>query len=171
MVFGSVAGRLYGADVRTIDVDIVPDTSEENLQRLADALNEIDPRWRVSEEGPGMRVDGRLEPRHFRGDSLAVGLVTEAGYVDVVLRPRGFEAGYSVLAPRAVTVEVGGAEILVGAIEDLIVSKELLGRDKDRDQLPELRRLWLARDAGASPEAREEHDVARDGPEPPGLEL
>jgi hypothetical protein len=73
--------------------------------------------------------------------------------------------------PRAVTVEVGGAEILVGAIEDLIVSKELLGRDKDRDQLPELRRLWLARDASAAPEARPEHDVARDGPEPPGLEL
>ena len=54
---------------------------------MADALNSLRPRWRVAEEGPGMRIDGRLEPRHFEGDSLAVGLVTQAGYVDVVLHP------------------------------------------------------------------------------------
>jgi hypothetical protein len=40
-----------------------------------------------------MKIDGRLEARHFEGDSLAVGLVTGVGYVDVVLHPRGFEAG------------------------------------------------------------------------------
>jgi hypothetical protein len=44
VVFGSVAGRLHGADLRTVDLDIVPDTSEENLHRLADALNTLNPR-------------------------------------------------------------------------------------------------------------------------------
>jgi len=93
VVFGSFAGSLQGARLRTLDVDIVPEARRENLQRLADALNSLGPRWRVAEEGPGMKIDGRLEARHFEGDSLAVGLVTGVGYVDVVLHPRGFEAG------------------------------------------------------------------------------
>ncbi len=37
-----------------------------------------------------MPIDEPLEPRHFDGPgTLAVGLVTRLGYVDVVLRPRG----------------------------------------------------------------------------------
>lgn len=166
VVFGSVAGRLYGADLRTVDLDIVPDISDDNLQRLADALNSLNTRWRVSEEGPGMKVDGRLEPRHFRGDSRAVGLVTEIGYLDVVLHPRGFEEGYSVLLPRAVTVDVGGVQVVTGAIDDVIVSKELLGREKDLEHLLELRRLVLERRAGLGLETCEEGDIDRNDPEP-----
>jgi len=62
-------------------VDIVPEVTRDNLERLANALNSLDPRWRVAEEGRGMKIDGGLEPRHFVGDSLAVGLVSRAGYV------------------------------------------------------------------------------------------
>jgi hypothetical protein len=140
VVFGSFAGSLQGARLRTLDVDIVPEARRENLQRLADALNSLGPRWRVAEEGPGMKIDGRLEPRHFEGDSLAVGLVTGVGYVDVVLHPRGFEAGYEALAEHAVHMNLGGAEVLVGSLEDLVRSKQLLGREKDLVHLPELLR-------------------------------
>lgn len=140
VVFGSFAGSLQGASLTTLDVDIVPDARRENLQRLADALNSLGPRWRVAEEGPGMKIDGRLEPRHFEGDSLAVGLVTRAGYVDVVLHPRGFEAGYEALADHAVHMNLAGADVLVGSLEDLVRSKQLLGREKDLLHLPELLR-------------------------------
>lgn len=138
VVFGSFAGRLQGANLRTLDVDIVPEARRENLHRLADALNSLAPRWRVAEEGPGMKIDGRLEPRHFEGDSLAVGFVTQAGYVDVVLHPRGFETGYEALAQNAVHMNLGGADVLVGALEDLVRSKQLLQREKDLIHLPEL---------------------------------
>jgi hypothetical protein len=154
VVFGSFAGRLQGADLRTLDVDIVPDMTPDNLQRLADALNSLEPRWRVAEEGPGMPIDGRLEPRHFLGDSLAVGLVTRAGYVDVVLHPKGFESGYSALVDHAVRLAIGDHVVLVGALGDLIVSKQQLAREKDLVHLPELRRR--ATELGVNvPEPRE----------------
>lgn len=117
----------------------------------------------------GVKIDGgRLEPRHFQANSVAVGLVTAIGIIDIVLRPRGFEAGYSALSAHAVTMSVGGVEVHVGGLDDLIVSKRLLRRPKDLDQLPALEELsdqlrsalpdLPARDRGSEPE---------DGPRPP----
>lgn len=128
VIFGSFAGRLQGAPLRTVDVDVVPEMSEANLQRLCDALNSLHPRWRIDDVSVGVRIDGRrLEPRHIRGSSVAIGLVTSAGFVDLVLEPKGFEAGFDDLIGRAVTVDVAGTVVRVGALRDLIVSKQLLG--------------------------------------------
>ena len=156
VVFGSVAGRLYGADLLTVDVDIVPKATANNLQRLCDALNTLRPRWRVSELSEGTRIDGgRLEPRHFQAESVAVGLVTDLGFLDVVLKPRGFEAGYDALAPDAVRFDVSGVEVMVGSLDDVVRSKELMGREKDLEHLERLEQL---RERGT--------DLERDGPSP-----
>ena len=64
--------------------------------------------------------------------------MTEAGLIDIVLEPRGYERGYNDLIVSAVTVPVGGGTVLVGSLSDLIRSKELLGREKDRTHLPSL---------------------------------
>ena len=139
LVFGSFAGRLQGADLETVDVDLVPERSEGNLGKLCDALNSLRPRWRVEDSGPGVRIDGgRLEARHILGSSVALGVVTEAGLIDIGLEPRGYERGYNDLIVSAVTVPVGGSTVLVGSLSDLIRSKELLGREKDRTHLPSL---------------------------------
>ncbi|MGI8493578.1 MAG: hypothetical protein ACR2NJ_12665 [Acidimicrobiales bacterium] len=143
LIFGSFAGRLQGADLQTIDVDVVPERSEENLQRLCHALNSLGPRWRVDDVSPGLRIDGgRLEPRHVIGSSVALGLMTSAGLVDVVLKPKGFERGYDDLAQLAITIEIGGTTVRVGALRDLIRSKELLGRERTENTYP---RYWLGR--------------------------
>lgn len=142
VVFGSHAARLHGAALESDDVDLVPDVEGMNLALLCDALNELRPRWRVPGFPDGVKIDGgRLEPRHFQADSVAVGLVTAIGNIDVVLRPRGFEAGYPALSAHAVTMSVGGVEVHVGGLDDLIVSKRLLRRPKDLDQLPALEEL------------------------------
>lgn len=141
VLFGSMAAVLRGVSLRTEDADLVPGRSAENLQRLCDALNTLAPRWRVEGFPEGLKIDGRrLEPRHFLGDSIAVGLVTSLGPIDVVLTPAGFEQGYDALAPRAATLDVAGAQVLVGTLDDLIASKELLGRAKDAEH------LWLLRE-------------------------
>jgi len=57
--------------------------------------------------------------------------VTNLGPVDVVLDPKGYERGYDAVAPDATTVWRGDVEIRVGALADLVHSKELLRRDKD----------------------------------------
>lgn len=151
VVFGSFAGRLQGVPLRTIDVDVVPETSVDNLKRLCDALNSLRPRWRVDDVSDGLRIDGgRLEPRHILGSSIAIGLVTTEGMVDVVVAPKGFERQYDRLASAAVTIDVDGTAIRVGALADLIRSKQLLHREKDLEHLPllEARSRELEREQG-----------------------
>jgi hypothetical protein len=60
--------------------------------------------------------------------------------VDVVLEPKGFEGGYRDLVGSAVMVDVEGTTIRVGALADLITSKRLLDREKDREHIPLLQR-------------------------------
>lgn len=57
VIFGSFAGRLQGAPLRTVDVDVVPEMSEANLQRLCDALSSLDPRWRIDDVSAPSRSD------------------------------------------------------------------------------------------------------------------
>lgn len=142
LVLGSMAGRLQGADVRTLDVDVAPRRDEDNLERLADALNVLRPRWRSDDFPEGFKIDGRLEPDHFLRAPMAVGLLTRLGRLDVVFHIDGFEGvAYDALAPRAVRVVVGDVEMLVSAVEDIITSKRAAGREKDRAHLPALERL------------------------------
>ena len=142
LVLGSMAGRLQGADLRTLDVDVAPRRDEANLERLADALNVLRPRWRSDDFPDGFKIDGRLEPDHFLRAPMAVGLLTGLGRLDVVFHVDGFEGvAYDALAPRAVRIVVGDVEILVSAVEDVITSKRAAGREKDRAHLPALERL------------------------------
>lgn len=48
-----MAGLLQGVELPTLDIDILPELSEANLERLADALNLLRPRWRVDACRPG----------------------------------------------------------------------------------------------------------------------
>jgi len=171
VVFGSFAGRLQGVPLRTLEVDVVPEASSANLQRLCDALNTLQPRWRVDDVSEGLKIDGRrLEPRHILGSSIAIGLVTSAGMVDVVLKPKGFEGGYTDLVGSAVTVDVDGTTIRVGALADLITSKELLDREKDREHLPllEARQAELSQERSPRPAS---HRPGRDCDRGSGLDL
>lgn len=142
LLIGGGAAIGHGAQLVTEDTDVVPRTDAENLERLCDALNILGPRWYDDAHPEGRRIDGRrLEPRHFAADSAALALWTRLGRVDVVLRPRGFEDGYPALAPRMVRRVSDGVELRLASLDDVIASKELLDRPKDREQLPELRRL------------------------------
>jgi hypothetical protein len=141
VLIGSAAAIGHGVDLETDDVDLVPRTDAENLQRLCDALNVLGPRWAVEGEPAGRSIDGkRLEPRHFTGDSVALAITTRLGDIDVVLRPRGFEVGYAALEPGAVARTDHGVLLRLAGLDDIIRSKELLDRPKDREQLPALYR-------------------------------
>jgi hypothetical protein len=159
VVFGSQVARLNGVPLETLDVDVVPERARDNLDRLAAALNSLEPRWRVDEVPGGMKIDGPLEARHFLGDSIAVGVLTAVGPVDVVLEPKGYEDGYTALAPDATTVRSGDVVIQVGALIDLIRSKELLRREKD---LQHLAVLYEQRPELSLPEIGQERDRGRE---------
>lgn len=137
VLIGGQAARLHGATQPTEDVDLVPATDAENLDRLADALRSLGAKLRV--EGLDYGVDLAFDGP-WLGGMLSVAFVTDAGYLDVVVRPSGV-GGHDQLADRAEDRVLSGVRVRVAALEDVVASKAAAGRAKDAQQLPALRLL------------------------------
>ena len=140
VVVGGVGARLQGAPHQTRDLDLAADQHVENLQRLANALNEMVP----------MKIDPRFRtPRHHDvtvqelANEPIASYVTRHGRVDVFheLQPG---QGFKELAEGGSLFDLGeGLTVRAASLDDIIAAKERLGRDKDRAQLPS---LYAARD-------------------------
>lgn len=139
VMVGGVAGRLRGAPLVTQDIDVTPESSTRNLERVIEALRELDARLRTATdpEGIAFPFDAKLLE-----SARSWTLVTRHGDLDLVLEPSGTE-GYSDLIRSAdqllVAVEPD-LRVNVAALADVIRSKEAAGREKDRAALPLLRR-------------------------------
>ncbi|HUG75791.1 MAG TPA: hypothetical protein VMM81_09035 [Acidimicrobiia bacterium] len=138
VVVGGVAARLRGAPLVTQDVDITPDGAASNLQRLAEALIELDARLRTAADPDGVAfpIDGAM-----LSAARSWTLVTAHGDLDIMLFPDG-TAGYGDLVRDAddLIVSDDGLAVAVASLSDVIRSKEAAGREKDRAVLPLLRR-------------------------------
>ena len=139
---GGIAARAYGARRVTYDVDCVPQRSRDNLERLADALRELNARLRVG--GLSDEEAARL-PVKLAGSTLARMEIstwrTDAGDLDILadIPDRdGRHLTYSRLAARAAELNLDGIAVRVAALDDVIASKEWADRPKDRDALDEL---------------------------------
>jgi hypothetical protein len=81
------------------------------------------------------------------GDDFAAGgtwmFLTDEGRLDIVFTPSGTR-GYVDIARDAVTMDVSGTPVPVASLADIIRSKEAAGRERDRHQLPALRKLLEA---------------------------
>lgn len=141
VVVGGIGGVLHGSPALTDDVDIVPELNETNLDALAAALNAMNCRIRAVDSPDGIKVD-------FTGRRLKKWLVefrflnldSDYGRLDLMHRPGGTD-GYEDLAPNAESLDIDGVAIRVAALEDIIRSKEAVGREVDLQQLPILRAL------------------------------
>jgi hypothetical protein len=137
VLIGGFAAVIHGSPYVTIDVDVVPDSSAENLERLSAALADMNARVWTSSEPNGVPF------RHDGPTLVAVGmwnLVTDFGRLDIAFEPSG-TAGYADVARDAVHLTILGAEVDVASLADVIRSKEAAGREKDRLVLPVLRRI------------------------------
>ena len=149
VLVGGLAAQAHGAVRATQDADICPEWSKENLARLAASLTELEARLKIG-EGSIETLEIQIDARTIHG--LEIGAWrTAAGDVDVLLGiPRGsrFElVRYEQLVENATELHVDGLRILVASLDDIIRSKEVADRPKDREGLDELRSL---RDAGGS---------------------
>lgn len=137
IVIGALAATLQGSPLRTEDLDICPSDRTENLQRLGKALEALEAKeWDPHKDD---LVNRRFDAGMFRADGLWI-LVTKHGRLDLVFDPAG-TAGFRDLSASAVDLEIDGLVVRVAHLADVIRSKEATGRDKDRQQLPTLRRL------------------------------
>jgi hypothetical protein len=138
VVIGAFAAIAQQAPIpATRDIDLTPDASHENLARLSQALTDLSARIRTEAEPDGL-------PFSHDATSLAAAevwnLVCADGEFDISFHPSGFAGGYAQLAVNAHRVLVGGVEVIVADLADVIQSKESAGRPKDLRVLPLLYR-------------------------------
>jgi hypothetical protein len=141
ILIGGMAAVLHGDVGVTVDIDVVPERSDENLERLAEALRGLGARIRTESEPKGLSFDCSMEFfRNLPPDAI-VNMTTEAGDLDVTFCPSG-TSGFSDLKRDAVEIEAADRlHIFVASLEDVIRSKQAANREKDRLALPRLRRL------------------------------
>lgn len=151
VLIGGVACLVHGASRVTVDADVVPARDLENLARLLDALESLDAAVLISlarselEAGAPWEVDALRRGPEALLEADAWHFTTEAGPIDVVLTAAGIGTFEEHLG-RAETLDLFGVRVRVAGLDDLIGSKEALGRTKDLSVLDELRRLKQARD-------------------------
>ncbi len=137
VLIGGFAAVIHGSPYVTVDVDVVPDRTEENLRRLSEALKAMHARvWTVDKpEGLPFDHDARS-----LAASAVWNLVTDHGRLDITFEPTG-TAGYEDVSRDAVRLRILGVDVDVASLADVIRSKEAAGREKDRLVLPVLRRI------------------------------
>lgn len=150
IVVGGIGGVLHGSPMSTNDVDIVPALRKSNLDALAKALNELSARI-TTEDRNGLSVEWTgKELQKWIVDFRFLNLQTNHGRLDLIHRPGGTH-GYQDLATKAETLEIEDMEIRVAALEDIIRSKQAVGRDRDLEHLPTLRLLLETKNAAVRP--------------------
>jgi hypothetical protein len=127
-VIGALAAWLQGNPSVTLGIDVMPRRDLDNAERLAAALNDV-----------GARLPGDDEPTELEGaDFLGwrrQRFDTEAGPMDIVPHAEAI-GGFEDVA--TVELALGDLRIRVLTIDEVIASKESLGRAKDTAALPAL---------------------------------
>jgi hypothetical protein len=133
VVIGMFAANMADRELPpTYDIDFTPSATRENLDRLSDALRDLDAR---------IRVDGMDEglPFAHNGASLAGGgiwnLVCPHGEFDLSFIPSGTD-GYPDLIQHAERRVIGAELVPIADLADVVRSKTAAGRAKDFAVLP-----------------------------------
>jgi len=142
IVIGGQAESLMGSARVTYDVDLCYRRTQDNLERLAEALKQLKPTLRGAPPNLAFVIDAR---------SLALGnnytFETPLGSLDLLgwIDPLG---DYDAVIKNAETYPVGDIELKVIGLADLIRVKEHIGRAKDRDSLWQLLAIQRLRREG-----------------------
>lgn len=133
LVVGGVSAVLNGVAMTTMDLDVVPELSEENAGRLHAALEELDA-W--------FRTHPQTKLRPLRSDLVRRGHAlpqTRFGALDVLGSVVG-DRDYEALIDDASEMDLGlGRPVRVLSLQRLVRLKAELGREKDRAVLGLLR--------------------------------
>ncbi|MXZ77168.1 MAG: hypothetical protein F4Z06_02675 [Acidimicrobiia bacterium] len=136
VVIGAWAAELQGFDLgyKTDDIDVTPDFSTANLERLSEALYDL---------GAMIRTGDEELPFNHDGDSLGRAsvwnLTCDEGDFDLTFKPPGIGGYRELLAScNIMSVEVDGERINVPCAHpaDIWLSKKAVDRPKDREALP-----------------------------------
>ena len=132
IVIGGLGRVIHGSDELTDGIDIVPSTREENLRRLALALDELNARG-ADGKRPMLERDLAEQP--------VLELRTDAGELKIVPEPAGTR-GYDDLRRAASREPLGhGVRPSVASLGDHARMLAALNREQDLEPLHTVRRL------------------------------
>ena len=146
LVIGGVAVGMYGYPSATFDLDILPDLSSDNLDRLVTALGKLGYQP-MAPVDPAELKDPDKRREWYENKNMKVFSFVKADtprdVVDVMIyHPLDFENCFE----RRRTITIRGHDIGVAAAEDLLELKRAAGRDKDRVHIAALERILKGRD-------------------------
>ena len=129
VVIGGVAAQLHRLPMpATVDLDITPSRSPENLIRLAKVFDEIDAALATAGEY------GTWFPRHPISNWAQydmIHLVTKFGLLDLVFAPEGSEDGFNELIRESQKLQLGKQSVRVISVDTWERLKTATKRDED----------------------------------------
>jgi predicted nucleotidyltransferase len=132
VLVGGLAVNAWGYLRATRDVDLVPNPSPQNLERMEVLLRDLGGRVEV---GGGLLDVDAIRTFLRTGDRTLV--LTELGRVDV-LQGLPQVPSFAALGERATEVDLDGLVVRVCSLDDLLAMKRASDRPRDRDDLEAL---------------------------------
>jgi hypothetical protein len=136
VLIGGLAGMAHGSAYPSYDVDIAYARDRGNLERLADALVELDATLRGAPPDVPFLLDADTIERgaHFTFD-------TPYGGLDILTNPDGAPPYDKLVGATGDPAPVEGVLIRVASLDHLIAMKEASNRTKDKLMATEYRAI------------------------------
>lgn len=131
VLVGGLAAAALGASIITVDTDICYRQTAENCERLARSLESLQAEIFPPRQVP-IPITGELLRTH-----RIVHLRTLAGRLDVMASVPGLGT-YEDILPGKTVIDVGGLQIPMLSLDQLIQAKSVLDQPKDREHLDQL---------------------------------
>ena len=135
VLVGGMAVLIHGGTRVTFDADIAIAFDFANRSRLVSALAPLNPRPMRLAPGASWEWDEKC----LRAPWTI--FQTDAGRLDLIVRLPGIDDGFEGLYSRSERKEADGVGVRVASIDDLLAMKEEADRDKDREDVRQLRAI------------------------------
>jgi len=138
VIVGGYAAVTHGSSLVTRDLDICMVLSTDAVEKLRTVLAPWNPKHRMTPQSLSFLEFPKTGPVQN------LYLRTDVGVVDILSSILGV-GDFAELRKNAEDLEIGGRVYHVISLEDLIVAKEAMGREKDLLAAKELRAIAAAR--------------------------
>jgi hypothetical protein len=135
VIVGGFAAVLHGSSLLTRVLDVCAILTDSNVAKLREAFSDLHPTHRLTTQRLSF-----LDPPDSGVPLKNIYLQTDLGAVDILGSIMGVGT-FERVRQGAIEVELFGRKICVMGVDDLIVAKEALGRDKDKLAVKELRAI------------------------------